>query len=938
MSEVDERPLILAVDDDPGILAALGRILGTKGVGGYRFVGIEHPEEALTFLEEEGPPDVILLDVIMPGMSGYELCSQILAREEWAYVPVVFVTVLGEEEDRARAFAAGAADLVSKPFDVEELLTRVRRYVEAESAWKELPRDGSPAGADADKGTKGPGVGSADSTVRASDSPDAEIRESPSDGDVFDPRAWGRFKDYLRTHLDPDEEQGEALDRAGPEALYALGSDLGLGERLVARFVADFLGVPSTSGIDPVDVKAGVLPPPYCQANLVVPVQSPEGEKGIVLSNPFDWETLETVRKIWLRGRDPTVVVAEPQVIRAFFTYGEGGDPEEVERAAGEAETAKLNADRPVEEAGGSPGSGPEGQIEIMALANELLRRAISERASDMHVEPKGDFAEVRYRVDGELYEARRITDEQSRRLIARFKALGEMDIAEKRKPQDGALEAVIHGRRFKLRLATTTTPHGESLVVRFLEPFSTPPDLESLGASPEQASTLQRFMARSAGLVLVVGPTGAGKSTTIFSLLSEVEGSRRSVITVEDPVEYRIPFANQQQVNEKAGVTFESLLRSAVRQDPDILLLGEIRDLFSAKASLDFSSSGHLTLTTLHSANSTTAIFRLERLGVARGAMADAILGIVAQKLLKRVCERCREIRPIETEERRLLRDFTDAVPETVPEPVGCPACRGTGFRGRVGIFEVLTFDPAVANLVREGASIASIREAVDRRGDVLIAGQAVEKVREHLCTPRQVYDEVLVEEVRRGREADEREGAQRKGSGGKTAASVGTSAGKRRPGASPATPSREAGDGRDEGLEGKGGDGDDRGGTGDAPRILVVEDDPDGRALVTRFLESAGYEVVPTEDGADALMRLGEESFDLVLSDINMPNLDGLKLMEIVAQKGLSAPVVFLSAEESGDTEARCLELGAEDFLRKPVERNVLTLRIGKILERSR
>lgn len=912
MNKPDARPRILAVDDDPGILSALERILGERGVGGYRFVGIEDPERALAFLEEEGPPDVILLDVIMPGMSGYELCSEILAREEWAYVPVVFVTVLGEEEDRARAFAAGAADLVSKPFDVEEVLALVRRYIEAESEWRELPKDRAPT-RDRSEG-KGRGAGSG-----PMESPGADTRESASPGDVFDPGAWARFKEYLRAHLDLEGYQEEALDQAGPHTLYELGSDLDLGERLVARFVADFLGVPSTSGIDPVDVEGGVLPAPYCQANLVVPVRTADDEKGVVLSNPFDWETLETLRRIWLRGSEARVIVAEPQVIRAFFTYGEGGDPEQVEGVPGEAGTPKLNTDRPAEEVGGPRTPEPKGQTRVMALANELLRRAISERASDMHVEPKGDFAEIRYRVDGELRDARRITDEQSRRLIARFKALGEMDIAEKRKPQDGALEAVIHGRRFKLRLATATTPHGESLVVRFLEPFSTPPDLEDLGASPDQASTLRGFMARSAGLVLVVGPTGSGKSTTIFSLLGEVEGSRRSVITVEDPVEYRISFANQQQVNEKAGVTFESLLRSAVRQDPDILLLGEIRDLFSAKASLDFSSSGHLTLTTLHSANSTTAIFRLERLGVARGAMADAILGIVAQKLLKRVCERCREVRPIDDEERELLRGFTDAVPETVPEPVGCPACRGTGFRGRVGVFEVLTFDPTVASLVREGASIASIRETVGRRGDVLIAGHAVEKVREHDCTPRQVYDEVLVEEVRRGREADEREGP---GSGGRVQRQEDRPVRRRDP---------------DAGREDGGGEVD-SGDAGENARILVVEDDPDGRALVTRFLESAGYEVVATEDGADALMRLGEESFDLVLSDINMPNLDGLKLMEIMAQKGLSAPVVFLSAEEARDTEARCLELGAEDFLKKPVERNVLTLRIGKILQRAR
>ena len=344
-------------------------------------------------------------------------------------------------------------------------------------------------------------------------------------------------------------------------------------------------------------------------------------------------------------------------------------------------------------------------------------------------------------------------------------------------------------------------------------------------------------------------------------------------MITVEDPVEYRIPFANQQQVNEKTGVTFESLLRSAVRQDPDVLLLGEMRDAFSAKASLNFASSGHLTLTTMHSANATTAIFRMERLGVERGAMADTILAVVAQKLLKRVCERCRSVRPPTDEEIEMLAPSTDEVLGEVADPVGCPACRQTGFRGRVGIYEVLTFDPEVARMVREGTPISDIRQAVTDRGDVLIAQHAIQKVREKVCSPRQVYQGVLLEEALKAapREAP-----------------------------TPSPPVHQP-----QPIPGG----------AQAASILVVEDDPDGRALIERYLVGANHEVTTASDGAEALMHLRSRQFDVVVSDINMPNLDGLKLVEIMVQKGLATPVVFLTAGTSEDVEASCLRLGAED-----------------------
>lgn len=876
----DQRdPVILAVDDDDAVLAALERILGRAG---YKVLGVEHPERALELLDDL-TPDLILLDVLMPGMSGYELCARIREREALEYVPVVFVTVLGRPEDRARAFAAGAADVVEKPFEVEEVVEVVTRHLEAQDRWCSLRDD--------------------------------QAREHR----LFDPGAWGEFQEYLRRELDLAEEDRTTLESATPGELYELGGDLEIGPRTMARYVADFLSVPSVTGLDPGNVAPGLLPAPFCRANLVVPleIEEGEGEEGgmVLVSNPFDWELLDTLRRTFWEKKEPVrVAVAEPDVIESFFTYGEGGGPGLVEAVGDQAGAPTLNADE-------EPEKDAEDweQHRVIALANELLRRAVSERASDIHVEPKGDQAVIRFRVDGDLQDVRSVDRDRCRRLIARFKALGELDVAEKRKPQDGALEAVIHDRRFKLRLSTAPTTYGESLVVRLIEPFLSAPELEELGMSPEQAEKLRGFVGRSAGLLLMVGPAGSGKSTTIFSLVEEIEGSNRNVITVEDPVEYRIPFANQQQVNEKAGATFETLLRSAVRQDPDILIVGEIRDLFSAKAALDFASSGHLTLSTMHSANATTAVFRLERLGVQRGAMADAVLGVVAQKLLKQLCEECRQVRPITDEEAEWLRPFTDEVPDEVAEAVGCPACRETGYRGRTGVFEILAVDGEVARLVREGASIARIRRRVAERGDVLVARAAVDKVRSLTCSLAQVRERVLLEETERGPEGGP-EGATEAAT---TAPAAGTQEGEETDAEKAALAPAEAEASSD-------GDG--------AGQVLVVEDDPEGQELIRRFLEGAGHDVVVAGDGAEALIHLGSERLDVVVSDINMPNLDGLKLIEIMTQKGLDIPVIFLTAESGTKTEVRGLELGAEDYLTKPVEKDVLRVRVKRVLERRR
>ncbi|MDD5301928.1 MAG: ATPase, T2SS/T4P/T4SS family [Elusimicrobia bacterium] len=641
-------------------------------------------------------------------------------------------------------------------------------------------------------------------------------------------------------------------------------------------------GLTYLAHINPETIQLGVLPVPFCRSNRVIAIAD-AGGPAFVVCNPFNRELFSLLGRYAVEGAAPRILVTEPANITMLL-----------KRPDKEGIKARLDSDLE--------------KVSIPEIAANILDTAVFERASDIHIEPKSDQTVVRFRIDGDMREIYSLKPQTGLQLITRFKAQGKLDIAERRKPQDGSMELEIDGRAFILRLATTCTPAGESLILRLLEPWAKPKPLEELGMSKAQVQHMVDFAHRNHGLIVIAGPTGSGKTTTIYSLLQHIDCRKRSLISVEDPVEYRIPSANQQQVDEKAGLTFEALLKSSLRQDPDILFLGEMRDPFSAKMAIDFASTGHLTISSVHTTNATTAIFRLERIGVTRGAMADSILGVIAQKLLKRLCPHCKKTGPTTDEERAWFAPFTDDVPLHVARPVGCLKCGGTGFLGREGIYEIVKFYPEISDMIRRDVPISQIRDFARQRGDILITDHAIEKVRGLIFDARNVYENVLLEEseYRKAPKSPGLEGA---------APPVAAAPAPKAPSKSPAI-------------------------IMDAPKgtakILVAEDDADTRFLIQRVLENQGYAVTTAADGVEALARLTEGPFDLILSDVNMPNLDGLKLMEIKAQKRIDTPVIFFTAEEEG--EAQALALGAEDYIKKPVAKDVIVARVRRALDRKK
>jgi type II secretory ATPase GspE/PulE/Tfp pilus assembly ATPase PilB-like protein/DNA-binding response OmpR family regulator len=849
------KSFILIVDDNRDQLQVMERFLS---ISGYVVRTADSGRGALAILKESKPA-LILLDVMMPEMDGYHVCSLLQQDAGTAYIPVIFITALGEEQDRARAFSVGGVDYLVKPVQKKALLEKVRQHLVTNTCWQELRQE---TGAPEEKST---------------------------------PLDFSNFKQFLRGHAGIDSHKYDQVAATPPSQVYTMARHLGISNGQMATYIADFFKLPYLDHVNPYDIKLGVLPMPFCKTNLVVPLGTEGDDYTFVLSNPFNWEVVDNLQKI-MKDKPLKLAIAEPEHIELLFKSDLGTDAaattKEASRGGGHGVEGPARQ-FPLKEAIENISEADIKKHPVVYIANTMINKAIVERASDIHIEPKEDETIVRFRVDGDLRDALALKKNTGVMLISRLKVLGGLDLAERRKPQDGSFAATVNNKIYKLRLATTSTPYGESLIIRLLEPSVKPKDLSELGMTDRQVKTMVEFANRTHGVIMIVGPTGSGKTTTIYSFLSQIDCQSRSLISVEDPVEYSIAYANQQQANEKAGITFESLLKSAVRQDPDILFLGEVRDPYSAKMSIDFASTGHLTVTTLHTSNATTAIFRLERLGIERGTMADTIIGVVAQRLLKKLCPQCKEIVPISAEEKRLLASFTDALPAQVAHPVGCPQCNNTGYLGREGVYEIIRFDHQIAEMARAGASIAEIRNAVRDRGDYLISSHAVEKVKRLAFAPKDVYEQVLVEEL-----AFEEKRARKE------------------PQPIPAAASQTAGQ----------------------ISILVVEDDNDSRTLVARFLENNGYRVTPAEDGVSALLQLGKQRFDLIISDVNMPNLNGFKLLEMKGQKGIDTPVIFLTALSNSDDINRGLGLGAADYITKPTKKDILMTKVKNVLGKRR
>jgi type II secretion system protein E len=376
----------------------------------------------------------------------------------------------------------------------------------------------------------------------------------------------------------------------------------------------------------------------------------------------------------------------------------------------------------------------------VVRLVNLIIENALSAEASDIHIEPFEDTLRVRYRIDGVLYDQESPPRRLQSAVTSRIKIMAEMNIAERRLPQDGRIRVVLHGRRVDIRVSTVPTVHGESIVMRLLDRSTVFLPLERLGFAPAAQRRLEQLIRRPHGIVLVTGPTGSGKTTTLYAALDKINAPDKKIITVEDPVEYQLKGINQIPVKPKIGLSFATGLRHIVRQDPDVIMVGEIRDLETAEVAIQASLTGHLVFSTLHTNDAPGAITRLQDMGCEPYLVSSVLEGILAQRLVRRICAHCRAPYEAEPGDLAALGLSPDEWHHPLFHGKGCPECRGTGYRGRTGIYELFLITEEVRSLILRKAPTGEIRRYATEHGMVTLRGDGWAKARDGITTVPEV------------------------------------------------------------------------------------------------------------------------------------------------------------------------------------------------------
>lgn len=381
-----------------------------------------------------------------------------------------------------------------------------------------------------------------------------------------------------------------------------------------------------------------------------------------------------------------------------------------------------------------------EDEAPIIRLVNSILYRAVKERASDIHVEPQEREVAVRFRIDGDLYDILKIPKRVQNSVSSRIKLIGGLNIAEKRLPQDGRIRIKIAGKDIDLRLSTVPVNHGERIVLRLLDKSAVVLDLKSLGFQKKMLETMSTLVHKPYGIVLVTGPTGSGKTTTLYAALSGINKEDINIITVEDPIEYQLEGIGQIQTNEKVGLSFASGLRSILRQDPDVILIGEIRDLETAEIAVQASLTGHLVLSSIHTNDASSCVARLVDMGVEPFLVASSLSGILAQRLVRKLCEHCKEgFEPTRPELERLgLEELPPG--STLFRAQGCENCHRTGYSGRLGIFELLPIDESLRTVILKNSDAVSIRKEASAQGFQPMRIDGIRKVLQGVTTIEEV------------------------------------------------------------------------------------------------------------------------------------------------------------------------------------------------------
>ncbi|HVK13953.1 MAG TPA: GspE/PulE family protein [Gemmataceae bacterium] len=557
-------------------------------------------------------------------------------------------------------------------------------------------------------------------------------------------KARGDFVDILLRNgtLGPDQltEAEATASSQGLKIQEALVKTGYVSQAEVMAAVAEFHNLQFVN-LEEIEIPKSVIelvPESVARENVVLPMALDGNVLKIITSDPTNYDVIQKLT--FILNKDVQPVLADHEQIR-----------EAINRNYGQSETESMDSmlveftdtaiDFTQTEASKQQAEADESDAPVVKLCNLIIQEAVSQRASDIHIEPFGDRVRVRYRIDGNLVER----DQVPRRLFAsmtsRFKIMGSIDISEKRRPQDGRIKVNIQGRHYDLRVSLLPTVHGQSTVMRILDRGNIQVSIKDLGFGEDDYVRFQQIIKRPNGIFLVTGPTGSGKTTTLYAALNELNRPDRKIITAEDPVEYYLPGINQVEVKHQIGLDFARIIRAMLRQAPNIILVGEIRDKETAEIAVQASLTGHLVFSTLHTNDAPSAITRLGDIGVQPFLIASSVIAIMAQRLVRMNCVKCRKpYKPSEAELKSVGIKPEQAAKATFMRGVGCGHCNQTGYRGRKGIFEMMKMTSAIREMTFTQAPTQNIRRTARKTGMRTLLEDGILKVLSGLTTIEEV------------------------------------------------------------------------------------------------------------------------------------------------------------------------------------------------------
>jgi type IV pilus assembly protein PilB len=687
--------------------------------------------------------------------------------------------------------------------------------------------------------------------------------------------------------------------------------DMGVADdETIARAMAEQLHIPllRLKGIEIKKEIITLIPSELAENHLVIPIKEKEDGLLVAMANPLDLYAIDDLRFV-TQKRIHIAIAPEKDILRAIERYYPRRDLEK-DLASGppidegieiiqrkEMEEKDLTDIQEILDLTERP--------PVVRFTNGVIADAVKMKASDIHIEPQKNTMIIRYRVDGIIQEIMKTDRHIHAPLVSRIKIISNMDISIRRKPQDGKAQVKYGGKKFDLRVSTIPATYGESVTIRILDPDTPRTKLEDLGLSGRLLEGFVRAINMPQGMILVTGPTGSGKSSTLYACLNRLNSSSVHIITVEDPVEFDIAGINQVQINPAAGITFAAGLRSILRQDPDIVMVGEIRDHETASIACQAAQTGHLVLSTLHTNDAPSTLTRLMDLGIEPFLISSSLIAVVGQRLVRKICPSCKIPDPLSPQIiKRLPQHIGREKDLAFWKGAGCESCNYSGYVGRLGIFEVLIMTPSLREtLISEGGT-GVLRKTAEESGFQPMSMDGIRKAWQGITTIDEIF-RVAPPEIAEPPDENIIQTAFQEEVTHEEIPSEGTVSSF---------------------------------GVVRARKILLVDDNEIVLKILSNILESEGYLISASRNGLEALKLALQEKPDLIITDFLMPVMDGMALIRKLKSQLATRyiPIIMLTAKEDEDSEVEGIDAGADDYLTKPVNSKKLLVRVGRLLKR--